>query len=178
MYVAWYGLGRAWIEGMRTDSLYLFGTGLRVSQLLAILSCLVAAGLLIYNLYIRPRDPDKMLVRQVEQRVAELLRRRNPAVLAEPQKAGGEATEAKPASDTKENSGQSEPQTEAKAPGSAGTVRNKIRRGHVIWDRTGKITLYCGRDGCYNVTTRGSCDRRGTLPVHHGKERTNYGIIE
>ena len=35
LYMAWYGLGRAWIEGLRTDSLYLFSTGIRVSQLLA-----------------------------------------------------------------------------------------------------------------------------------------------
>ncbi len=38
LYLAWYGLGRFWIEGLRTDSLYLFGTGIRVSQLLAIVS--------------------------------------------------------------------------------------------------------------------------------------------
>lgn len=62
MYVAWYGLGRAWIEGLRTDSLYLFGTGLRVSQLLAALSCLIAAGFLIWNLYIRPKDPGGLYV--------------------------------------------------------------------------------------------------------------------
>ncbi len=62
MYIAWYGLGRAWIEGLRTDSLYLFGTGLRVSQLLAILSCLIAVGFLIWNLYIRPKDPGGMYV--------------------------------------------------------------------------------------------------------------------
>ncbi|MDD3165353.1 MAG: prolipoprotein diacylglyceryl transferase [Oscillospiraceae bacterium] len=42
MYVAWYGLGRTFIEGMRTDSLYLFGTGLRVSQVLAAVSCIAA----------------------------------------------------------------------------------------------------------------------------------------
>lgn len=60
MYVAWYGLGRAWIEGLRTDSLYLFGTGIRVSQLLAALSCVAAVGLLIWNLYIRPKDPEKL----------------------------------------------------------------------------------------------------------------------
>ena len=48
LYVAWYGLGRAWIEGLRTDSLYLFGTGIRVSQLLAIVSFLVAIGLFIW----------------------------------------------------------------------------------------------------------------------------------
>ncbi len=47
-YVAWYGFGRFWIEGLRTDSLYLFGTGLRVSQCLAGLSCLAAVGLLLY----------------------------------------------------------------------------------------------------------------------------------
>ena len=34
-YVAWYGLGRAWIEGLRTDSLYIGATGIRVSQVLA-----------------------------------------------------------------------------------------------------------------------------------------------
>lgn len=35
IYVAWYGLGRLIIEGLRTDSLYFFNTGIRVSQLLA-----------------------------------------------------------------------------------------------------------------------------------------------
>jgi len=48
LYVAWYGLGRAWIEGLRTDSLYLFGTGIRVSQLLAIISCVAAVGTIIW----------------------------------------------------------------------------------------------------------------------------------
>ena len=71
MYVAWYGLGRAWIEGLRTDSLYLFNTGIRVSQLLAAVSCLVAVGFLIYNLKIHPRDPEQMLVRKMQNRVDE-----------------------------------------------------------------------------------------------------------
>ena len=48
LYVAWYGLGRAWIEGLRTDSLYLFGTGIRVSQLLAAVSCAAALGFVAY----------------------------------------------------------------------------------------------------------------------------------
>jgi len=47
LYVAWYGLGRAWIEGLRTDSLYLFGTGIRVSQLVAIVSFLAAIGFVV-----------------------------------------------------------------------------------------------------------------------------------
>ena len=46
-YVAWYGFGRMFIEGMRTDSLYLGHTGIRISQLLAFLCFIVAGGLLI-----------------------------------------------------------------------------------------------------------------------------------
>lgn len=59
-YVAWYGLGRAWIEGLRTDSLY-WGP-FRVSQVLAAVSCLAAVGILAYVLWIRRPDPKKMLV--------------------------------------------------------------------------------------------------------------------
>ena len=44
LYVAWYGLGRAWIEGLRTDSLHL--GSLRVSQVLAAVSCIAAVALL------------------------------------------------------------------------------------------------------------------------------------
>lgn len=42
MYIMWYGAGRAVIEGMRTDSLMIQGLGLRVSQVLAITSAVVA----------------------------------------------------------------------------------------------------------------------------------------
>ncbi len=45
-YAAWYGLGRAIIEGLRVDSLY-WGS-IRVSQALAALSCTAALSLLIY----------------------------------------------------------------------------------------------------------------------------------
>lgn len=38
LYLAWYGFGRFLIEGLRADSLYLFNTNLRVSQLVAVLS--------------------------------------------------------------------------------------------------------------------------------------------
>jgi len=48
-YVAWYGFGRFFIEGLRIDSLYIDGTGIRVSQLLAALSFSAAAALLIRN---------------------------------------------------------------------------------------------------------------------------------
>ena len=45
MYVAWYGFERFFVEGLRTDSLYI-GT-LRVSQVLAAVSCVTAIVLLI-----------------------------------------------------------------------------------------------------------------------------------
>ena len=61
-YVAWYGLGRAWIEGLRTDSLY-WGD-FRVSQVLAAASCLVATAVLIYQ-HFRPHDPAQLYVNQI-----------------------------------------------------------------------------------------------------------------
>ncbi|MBQ6799114.1 MAG: prolipoprotein diacylglyceryl transferase [Oscillospiraceae bacterium] len=48
VYFLWYGLGRAWIEGLRTDSLYLFSTGIRVSQLLAMLFVIFSLAMLFY----------------------------------------------------------------------------------------------------------------------------------
>ena len=58
-YAAWYGLGRAIIEGLRMDSLY-WGP-IRVSQLLAVVSCLAAAGVLLV-LSFREHDPADLLV--------------------------------------------------------------------------------------------------------------------
>ena len=49
LYVAWYGFGRYFIESIRADSLYLGGTYIRVSQVLAALSFIAAAVLLIRN---------------------------------------------------------------------------------------------------------------------------------
>lgn len=46
LYLGWYGLGRMFIEGLRTDSLYL--GGLRVSQWLAGACLIVAVVMLIY----------------------------------------------------------------------------------------------------------------------------------
>lgn len=68
-YVAWYGLGRALIEGLRMDSLY-WGP-FRVSQLLAAVSCVIAAGILIFNLF-RPHDPKNLFCnRRLAQETAE-----------------------------------------------------------------------------------------------------------
>lgn len=44
----WYGLGRMLIEGLRTDSLYIPGTGLRISQVLAGVLFVACAALMVY----------------------------------------------------------------------------------------------------------------------------------
>ena len=58
-YVAWYGLGRTFIEGLRQDSLY-WGTW-RVSQVLAAVTCFIAVGILLYNLF-RKHDWETLYV--------------------------------------------------------------------------------------------------------------------
>ena len=62
-YAAWYGLGRAFIEGLRTDSLY-WGP-FRVSQLLAAFSCLAAVAVLLWQMF-RPHDPAKLFVNRAD----------------------------------------------------------------------------------------------------------------
>ena len=44
-YLILYGIGRAWIEGLRTDSLYLFSSGIRVSQALS--AAMVIGGIIM-----------------------------------------------------------------------------------------------------------------------------------
>ena len=51
IYLLGYGIGRFWIESLRTDQLILFGTGLPVSQALSLVLILVAAGNLIWRGY-------------------------------------------------------------------------------------------------------------------------------
>ena len=48
-YIIWYGLGRAWIEGLRTDALMVTST-LRTSQLVALVSVATAVLLLVAGL--------------------------------------------------------------------------------------------------------------------------------
>lgn len=58
-YVAWYGLGRTFIEGLRMDSLY-WGP-VRVSQLLAAVSCFAAVVVLMVMM-LRRNDPGQLFV--------------------------------------------------------------------------------------------------------------------
>lgn len=50
-YLIWYAIGRFYIEGMRTDSLYLIGE-LRSAQIVSILSLIVAIGLIVYRRFL------------------------------------------------------------------------------------------------------------------------------
>ena len=60
-YIAWYGLGRGMIEGLREDSLFFFNTPLRVSQVLGFASCVVAVVILFLLLVFRRYNPDALL---------------------------------------------------------------------------------------------------------------------
>jgi len=69
-YFLWYGLGRGWIEGLRTDSLYLFdwtfmGQPIRVSQALSLVLAAAAALVLLYNIRIKKHTADGLLVNQL-----------------------------------------------------------------------------------------------------------------
>lgn len=64
IYFFWYGLGRAWIEGLRTDSLYIGNTGIRVSQLLSLVIA-ATAGVILLVQSRRPHPPEALYVNQV-----------------------------------------------------------------------------------------------------------------
>ena len=68
-YLVWYGSGRAWIEGLRTDSLYFFGLDffgvpIRTSQMLALVSALTALFFLLRMLR-RTHDPKELYVNRL-----------------------------------------------------------------------------------------------------------------
>ena len=85
-YMIWYGLGRFWIEGLRTDSLYIGGV-IRVSQMVACISFLVGSGLMIYGLIrynktgkgkmilVIPRDEKGKIITEKEAKELENLKR-------------------------------------------------------------------------------------------------------
>ncbi len=69
-YFLWYGFGRFWIEGLRTDSLYLFnwtlfGERIRVSQALSLVMALLCAGILFYRLKVKKADGSSLYVNRL-----------------------------------------------------------------------------------------------------------------
>ena len=66
-YFLWYGIGRFWIEGLRTDSLYLFnwtigGQPIRVSQALSLVMVFVSLFMLYYHIKLHPHKPEDLYV--------------------------------------------------------------------------------------------------------------------
>ena len=72
LYFLLYGLGRFWIEGLRTDSLYIGNTGIRVSQALSLVLVLSAAALLLY-MRGQPFSPDHLYVNRVAAKEAGMI---------------------------------------------------------------------------------------------------------
>lgn len=80
-YLFWYGLGRFWIEGLRTDSLYFFGLSLfgipvRTSQAVAFLSAVIGGAVLFHQLWFRrgrhrPLYAQRLQERQKKEKVEE-----------------------------------------------------------------------------------------------------------
>ena len=62
LYSAWYGFGRFFIEGLRTDSLYIPGTYIRVSQVVAAVAfvgALIAHFVILHRIKLKePLEPD------------------------------------------------------------------------------------------------------------------------
>ncbi len=56
-YGVWYGIERAFVEGLRTDSLYIADTTVRISQLLSALLAVVCFALLLYFTIKYKNDP-------------------------------------------------------------------------------------------------------------------------
>ena len=67
-YLAWYGLGRTFIEGLRMDSLY-WGS-FRVSQILAAVTCFVGVAILMLMAF-KEHDPSKLQANIYARKLAE-----------------------------------------------------------------------------------------------------------
>ncbi len=64
-YIAWYGLGRVWVEGLRTDSLYIGATDIRVSQVVAAVTCIAAVAIILVRLKSKTCTPENLWVNKV-----------------------------------------------------------------------------------------------------------------
>ncbi len=97
-YVIWYGLGRSMIEGLRTDSLYFFGTGIRSSQMLGILSAVAGVGLYVFRMKTAgPASPPFVPASARKEPASEPGEDAPAAEEAEPEKVSAPVEEAAPA---------------------------------------------------------------------------------
>ena len=111
-YFLWYGIGRFWIEGLRTDSLYLFDwtigdQPIRVSQALSLVMVLVSAFMLFYNIKLRPHKREELYVNIVAARKAAAAADSEAATVEAPAPAAAE-----PAAAPVTDAGRTEPVSE------------------------------------------------------------------
>lgn len=114
-YFAWYGVGRGFIEGLRTDSLYLFDwtigdQPIRVSQALSLVMVLVSAFMLFYNIKLRPHKREELYVNIVAARKAAAAADSEVATVEAPAPAAAE-----PAAAPVTDAGRTEPVSEPTA---------------------------------------------------------------
>ena len=70
LYFLLYGLGRAWIEGLRTDSLYIGSSNIRISQALSLVLAGISLAVLLYQSR-RPHPPEDLFVNRVAEAAGE-----------------------------------------------------------------------------------------------------------
>ena len=128
-YFTWYGFGRMFIEGFRTDSLYVPGTIIRISQLVGFL-CFVGCGAALLTLTILTRKRERLLVledaayeaaKKVEAEIADHAEESQESpedqTVTEQNDQEELQTEAPQAEEIKEESQEEEPQTEENSDG-------------------------------------------------------------
>ena len=113
-YFLWYGIGRFWVEGLRTDSLYLFnwtigGQPIRVSQALSLVMVFVSLFMLYYNIKLHPHKPEELYVNIVAARNAAAAE----AAAAPEADAPAEAVSSEPEAPSQEDPSQEDPSGEA-----------------------------------------------------------------
>ena len=89
LYIGWYGAGRFWIEGLRTDSLYIPGTDLKVSQLVAG-TCVIFSIVILIAKYISIKKNGNVFYYETEES-KELLRLRDERIQGQRNRRGKNA---------------------------------------------------------------------------------------
>ncbi len=106
-YFTWYGFGRMFIEGFRTDSLYVPGTNIRISQLVGLL-CFLGCGiaLLVLSVLTRKREPLLAIENAAYEAAQKVEAELGGKEAAEAEKEPAEAVEEEPAEEAAEQPGE------------------------------------------------------------------------
>ena len=80
LYLGGYGLGRAWIEGIRTDTLFIPHTTIAVSQVLAIvLFCFAVVTDVVVRIRMKKVNPSHVAIYEGEENLKKILKK-NPCI--------------------------------------------------------------------------------------------------